>query len=222
MSRNWGLALAFGSAVVLSGCSPGTNGDANGEEVIPINRNVGEYKPLEKAESQLGILINGQWIFAGSEQTEVDQAMRKPDRPTTEFRDLPPGFGSGFRSRGWETDAEGIGTITHNSRVVVAVRTQKGVDESQVQSTVRKYSTWLTPEQPTQNGRLARYWFAEDQGRRLMVCAVRTHEDSYDLVEAIGEETAMDALRMSSLSAGNDLRSAERVLRDAAAKKKDP
>jgi len=212
------LALGFGIAVLLAlgGCSANGKADEGADEIVPINKNVVEHVPLKPDDSTLALVGSGYRLRVGDPINIVDQAFARPQRAVSEFRDLPPGFGGGFRSRGWETDAEGVGTISYEGSIVTVVRTTKGLEEDQVQTILRKYLERITPVQPTIEGRTARYWFAEENGRRLMICAVRAKSGGYDVIEAIGEDGAMNALRMNSLAAKNDLIRADNAGKAAA------
>lgn len=206
-------SCAFGvfAALALGGCAPGGQADANGEELVPINRT--EVKPVEldKNATSLAIVAAEGRLQVGDPVAKAELVFPKPDKQLTEFRDLPPGFGSAFRSRGWETDAQGIGIISAEGMIVTAVHTSKGLEEDQVQSILRKYSGTVSVERPDVDTELARYWFAEDRGRRLMICAIQRRDGTFDVIEAIGESSAMNALRMNRLAAENDVQRAERV-----------
>lgn len=209
------LLVGIGLALALAGCSSNGKADPNADQVVPINTIEIKYVPMKAEESELGIVSGRSRIRVGDPIADVDQAFPRPERKVVEFRDLPPGFGSAFRSRGWETDAEGVGTISAEGSIVVAVRTTKGLEEDQVQTILRKYSDRIPLEQPSIQGQTARYWFSEDQGRRLMICAVKAEGGAFEVIEAIGEDSAMNALRMNSLAADKDLARADQMAREA-------
>ncbi len=191
----------------LGGCAP--EGKANGEaaavavEKVPIP----VFEGLPAVREALKLVNEDREAHVGQDLADAELLVPRPKR-AAEFRDLPPGFGAGFRSRGWEAEGEAYGIISYGGKVVSAVHSVSGVDEDRLSAILRRYRTASTME-PDVQGKSARYWFTTEDGVTLMVCAVADKEGLY-VTEALGFTKAMEALRMSKLQAENDVRKADK------------
>ena len=214
------LAASLGLCI-LWGCGAGQNG---GDAKTPLIQTPAAqiHTPNFKETSSLRMVEGGQQLKVGDDVGEGELPLfPRPEKRAVAFRDLPPGFGPEYQSKGWETDAEGFGIISLNGRLVVAVRTELGVDESRVAQILRKYrialdtrfSDALDIDKPDPQISFARYWFVDDVPHRLMICAVRMKTGVINITEAIGFDEAMDALRMGKDQAKHDL---ERVITTSA------
>lgn len=199
------ILVLFAVGAFLAGCAPSENRPSNSTESgYRLNT---KPVPIPEWDNPSKIALAGEirQVHVGDAVNDAERAFDKPDKRRSDFRDLPPGFGPGYSSRGWETDTGGYGLISAEGRVVAAVRSEYGVSEDRLQEILRKYRADLTVEQPTESGGNARYWFAEDNNRRLMVCAVGLPDGSLDVTQAIGSIDAMDAMRMGPIPARNDI-----------------
>jgi hypothetical protein len=207
------LGLHFlGCVAVLGGC--GAEAPTSKEQVsVYANDPAPVTRPDFGIVSNLWLLADGRRAQVGTLLQEAEKLFPKPERRAIAFRDLPPGFGPGYRSSGWETDVEGYGIISVEGKVVVAVHQIMGADEDRVDEVLLKYRRGLDPRfvsafdprNPHPQGVWARYWFAEENNHRLMVSAVRTGGGEVHITEAIGSAEAMSALRMGPREAENDL-----------------
>ena len=100
MRRLGVLASLF--ALLLVGCGgdadDGTNGDF-------VNTTKAVKAPEWDISSDLALYADSQSIHVGDSVSEVEKVFRKPEGRASNFRDLPAGFGPGYRSIGWSTEA---------------------------------------------------------------------------------------------------------------------
>jgi hypothetical protein len=197
-------------AITLFGCG-GDADEGNTDGFVKTTKAV--KAPEWDISSDLALFADSQSIHVGDSVSDAESVFRKPEGRAAAFRDLPPGFGPGYRSIGWSTEAEGFGVISLEGRVVVAVHSEYGVSESRSEQVVNKYlrrygsrfkrlaaadGTDLEPS-------WVQYWFAEQNKQRLLVCAVRMKDGFVNVTESVGWAEAMDALRMSPKNAMEDL-----------------
>lgn len=208
MMRTFVLVPMF--MLALTGCGGDTDESANGGFV---NTTKAVKPPDWDINSDLALVVDSQSIHVGDAVSEAEKVFRKPEGRVSNFRDLPPGFGPGYRSIGWSTEAEGFGMINLEGRVVVAVHSEYGVSESRSNQIIDKYrrrnairfKKLAAGDGSDLEPSWVQYWFAEHNKQRLMVCAVRLKDGFVNVTEAVGSAEAMDALRMSPKAAQEDL-----------------
>ncbi|MFQ3587317.1 MAG: hypothetical protein SNJ74_10065 [Fimbriimonadaceae bacterium] len=226
--RRSGLALfalaAVGAVGGLSGCGgPAKDAPARAEasasapagtEIDPTS--LATFAPQDPPDfsrrSRLALMGPGRRLRVGDPAT---QALEFFDRPARTFvlRDRPPAFPEEYRSKGWESEAESFAIISYDNRVVLALYTLQGADERTLKEEfLDVYLAEYGFLEPTvvPPGPSARYWFWEDNGHRLMICAARG-KAGLTISLAIGDESAMDALRMSPSWALSDRRRADEI-----------
>lgn len=194
--------------LVLAGCAP----DAKAPSETPVAATAErvpppDFKSLEMISDAPRLFNENREVHVGQEVSEAENLIARPRR-AADFRDLPPSFGAGYRSRGWEGDGEGFGIISYTNRVVVAVHTIGGVDERRLETMLTRYRT-ASELKPDVAGESARYWFNAKGSIQLMLCAVQGKDGLY-ITEAVGWDRAMQALRMNPLQAENDVRKADK------------
>lgn len=201
-----GLFLLVG-LVAVAGC--GTETKANGEVPAVVVEKVPppDFDRLASISGAPRLINEDREVHVGQDLADAEGLVPRPKR-AAEFRDLPPGFGAGFRSRGWEADGEAYGVISYGGKVVAAVHSITEADETRLSAVLRRYRT-ASEMAPDIEGESARYWFNTSGAIHLMVCAVR-EKDALYVTEAVGEERAMKALRMHPLQAANDVRKADK------------
>ena len=194
----------------LSGCGGGS--EENGTDGF-VQTTKAVKPPDWEISSDLALVADSQEVQVGDSVAEAEKVFRKPEGRASNFRDLPPGFGPGYRSTGWSTEAEGFGVISLEGRVVVAVHSEYGVSENRVEDILDKYRRrfWgrfkrlTAAEDKVLEPSWVQYWFAEHNKHRLMVCATRLKDGFVNVTEAVGSGEAMDGLRMSPKSAMEDM-----------------
>ena len=208
MKRVGVLASLFALAIV--GCGGDAEEDANGGFV---NTTKAVKAPEWDISSDLALVADSQSIHVGDLVSDAENVFRKPEGRAAAFRDLPPGFGPGYRSIGWSTEVEGFGVISLEGRVVVAVHSEYGVSESRSEQVIDKYrrrygnrfKKLTAADGKDLEPSWVQYWFAEQNKQRLLVCAVRMKDGFVNVTESVGWAEAMDALRMSPKNALEDL-----------------
>lgn len=219
------LAAALGVGVSVAGCGgPSKEGsvfasDPNAPEatdtaVDPTGTKTSapQGPPDFTRRSRLALLGPGRRLRVGDPAT---QALEFFDRPARTFvlRDRPPAFPEEYRSKGWESEKESFAILSYENRVVLALYTLQGADERTLQEDfLDVYMGAYDFLQPTvvPPGPSARYWFWEDDGHRLMICAARGRA-GLTVSLALGDVSAMDALRMSPSAALVDRRRADEI-----------
>ena len=196
--------------LALAGCGGDADESTNGDFVTTTKA---VKSPEWDISSDLALYADSLSIHVGDSVSDAEKVFRKPEGRASNFRDLPAGFGPGYRSIGWSTEAEGFGVISLEGRVVEAVHSEYGVSESQSEQILdsyrRRYGNRFKKLVGADGKDLepswVQYWFAEQNKQRLMVCAVRMKDGFVNVTEAVGWAEAMDALRMSPKSAIEDL-----------------
>ena len=207
--KRFGVFATF-LALALAGCGGDTEEDPNGGFV---NTTKAVKPPEWDITSDLALYADSESIHVGDSVSEAEKVFRKPEGRAASFRDLPPGFGPGYRSTGWSTEAEGFGVISLVGRTAVAVHTEYGVSESRSEQILDKYrrrygsrlKKLIAADGKDLEPSWVQYWYAEQNKHRLMVCAVRLKDGFLNVTEAVGWGEAMDALRMSTKAAMEDL-----------------
>lgn len=198
--------------LVLAGCSKTPAPVA--KNTPPPIRFAGKVAvPNSLAPTDLGILNDGTLLRVGDSLEDANRAFPAP-QDIFGLKELPPGFGSGFRARGFETPREGLGLILVDNRVAVAMRRLEDVSVDAAKEAVRRYVAEFGDATESVSGARIEYRFWTKEDQRLMVCTApdRKETSRFDVTVAVGVSTLMDALRMSHASAREDRAIAERAL----------
>jgi hypothetical protein len=185
--------IALGVAVLMTGCRAGepTPSD-NPDGELASSSTVAEPSPIR--DSGLHLLHHGDSIRLGVNYEEALKVF-EPPKNAFDFAELPPNFRPPYRARGWETAKEGFGTITYNTRVVLAIwQTDEG-DLRTYEKLVSAYATefpTVTAQEVT-NGTI-RYKFYESNGQRLMILAVPDAGATVHITVALGLSETMSAI----------------------------
>lgn len=169
--------------------------------------------PNSLAPTDLGILNDGAPVRVGDSLEDANRAFPAP-QDIFGLKELPPGFGSGFRARGFETPRDGLGLILVDNRVAVAMRRIEDVSADAAKEAVRRYVAEFGDASESVSGARIEYRFWSKEDQRLMVCTApdRKEPSRFDVTVAVGVSTLMDALRMSHASAREDRAIAEKAL----------
>lgn len=169
--------------------------------------------PNSLAPTDLGILNDGNLLRVGDSLEDANRAFPAP-QDIFGLKELPPGFGTGFRARGYETPREGLGLILVDNRVAVALRRVEDISADAANESLRRYVEEFGDASETVKGARIEYRFWSKEDQRLMVCLApdRKEPTRFDVTVAVGVSTLMDALRMSYASAREDRAIAEKAL----------
>lgn len=210
MKAHFVLPFAF-TALVGGGCSR-SEPVAQKATVPPIRFGGKVEVPSSLAPTDLALISESGRLRVGDSLEEAGRAFPPPD--SFGLKELPPGFGTGFRARGFETRDEGLGLILVDNRVAIAVRREENVKVERIEDVVKSFVRQFgEPDESVSGARIEyRFWNKEDQ--RLMLCTAPDRADPthFDVTMAVGVMTLMDALRMSYPMAREDRAMAERAL----------
>ncbi len=210
MKSHFALLLLV-AALLGGGCSR-SEPVAQKATVPPIRFGGKVEVPSSLAPTDLALMSENGRLRVGDSLEEAGRTFPPPD--AFGLKELPPGFGTGFRARGYETREEGLGLILVDNRVAIAVRREENVNADKIEEVVKAFVRQFgEPDESVSGARIEyRFWNKEDQ--RLMLCTAPDREDPthYDVTMAVGVMTLMDALRMSYPMAREDRAMAERAL----------
>ena len=186
-------ALSLGLVMVLAGCRAGEAAPSDSPDgEVAATSTVAEPLPIQ--DSVLHLLHHGDSLRLGVNYEEALKVY-EPPKNAFDFAELPPNFRPPYRARGWETAKEGFGTITYNTRVVLAIWQTDGGDLRTYEKLVAAYATEfpaLTAQEIT-NGTV-RYKFYEANGQRLMILAVPDAGSTVHITVALGLSETMSAI----------------------------
>jgi len=159
-------------------------------------------------------------LVRGNEQIAVGDPVEKafrifaPPPGSYDSAQLPPGFNTGFKARGWSTAKESFCTLSAGGRVILALWQRENVDADQVRETMLAHEgamTGISSRFVPGNG--ARYTFWDSGNQRAMISVSPNAKNQVGLAVAVGDVRAMNPLRMNPTDAEADVRVAERELR---------
>lgn len=169
-----------------------------------------------------GVAMESPVLRVGDSPEDVEKVFTAPTGAYT-FKDLPPGFESGYSCKGYEASRESFGAIYFENQLAVAMMRREAVDPELVTYVVDHYDKANPPkrtidrqEPPTEFssvvGESIQYWFWEKDGQRIMICSApnRRSDKTRDLTIALGDQIPMDALRMGLKQAQNDRQAIEK------------
>lgn len=193
-----GIALVI--AISLAGCRTGETAPSDSPEgELSSSSTVAEPSPIQ--DSGLHLLHHGDSIRLGVSYEDALKVF-EPPKNAFDFAELPPNFRPPYRARGWETAKEGFGTITYNTRVVLAIWQTDDGDLRTYEKLVSMYGLefpTLTAQEVT-NGTI-RYKFYETNGQRLMILAVPDAGTNVHITVALGLSETMSAIGADPLQA---------------------
>jgi hypothetical protein len=160
---------------------------------------------LEPGELAL-LAPNGQ-IKVGMSLDEAEKIVPAPPNSFA-LKELPANFAEPYRARGFETYREGFGLILFGEKVAMAMRREEDLNAEQIRLVKSRYiETFGTPTADMSDKEIG-YLFWWKGGHRLMIAISPdvALKDRFDVTQAMGDATVMDALRMNSLAATEDQR----------------
>ena len=192
MKRTLWLA---GLAVLLAGCQ---GADTPPVEAIPqavVHVEVVD-KPGTSSPTKIGILIGKKPVitvgFASPDKALAD--FRDPTQFGLEYNDLPSKFEWPYHARAWETAHSGFGTITYEGVLVAAMYQESNTKQERVDELVETHRGLIGRDAQLVEGKHASYWFWEEDGQRLMICAYSPGHHGIQLTVAMGDDVVMHAL----------------------------
>jgi len=211
----WRLTKVCLVACALAGCGATTGGaepaaaPTSEATLPPPSAPVGT--PSFGDRTSIALLNRGQALRVGDSVERAFQIFPAPPK-SYDFFELPPGFGRQFRARGWRTNYESFGVISHQGKVVLALRVLENATKEELEALVEELELHVPTTAVTISGKLITYWLWDAGNHRLAVCATPAEKGDYTITAAIGVAEAMSAIRLDAASAQSDLRTAENLL----------
>jgi hypothetical protein len=184
----------------------------------PIVRNV---EPPTFGATDLAIRGGAVVVKVGDTAENIDRAFPQPANAAT-FTELPSQFNGLYRARGFENATLGFGAIYYDNQVACAIHRIENITVGEVNQIVEQYTRAQgDPAEKIQGASIA-YWFWKEGSQIQMICSApdRTQNQRFDLTIGLGDKVVMEALRMTPLQAGNDMRNAEKTRAQASATNK--
>lgn len=215
MRSHW-LPWLLAGAIAVAGCGGGPSASGGtpavrraDEPFVPTGEAKERRDPDPYRRTRIAMLRQNERLTVGMSQEDALALFPEPRRSYA-LNDVPPGFGDGYRARGWESRLESFGILLFNDRLVFAMRQFEDMEEPQYEDLVREYETALRETESTfVAGRHVRYQFWQDGTQRLMVLAVQRPKDRLNVTVSMGDNVVMDRLRMSESHARDDANRAD-------------
>jgi len=141
---------------------------------------------------------------------------RKPDRAVL-LKELPPGFGSGFNSVGWESPERTVSMVGREDDLVLALDAWSSISQEKHDDIISRYIFVYGEPTAKIEKQSATYAFWDSGSVRLMICTVPETKDTFTVTSVLGLVSLMDRLRMNVDSAQRDAAAADEMLRSATA-----
>ncbi|MBS1705522.1 MAG: hypothetical protein JST40_06580 [Armatimonadetes bacterium] len=233
MPRLASSAIAFWACsslvLVFAGCGSSGNADVSGTSSAPTPQlaTASAEKPTvslgalpDPDPDSLALVVGEQRIRLGELEQDALGVITKPKRALA-FEQEPPVEGGNLKAKGWEGPKESLSLITtQGGRVVLALWTKEGVQESYVNGLVADHERVYGSTRDVVITENCHYWFWARGSSRLMICTSKGPKGTQGVAAAIGHYEVMDALRMSEGDAEKDASRAEQVLSQSAKAKK--
>jgi hypothetical protein len=145
----------------------------------------------------------------------VDKAYRIFSAPSGSFdgSQLPPGFSTGFKARGWSTPRESFATLHAGGKIMLAIWHRENVDADVVREITLAHEEAMAdvPSQVVPGNRIHYvFWTAGTQ--RAMISVSPNAKGQTGITVAVGDTRVMDPLRMNPNDAAADRQTAEQEL----------
>jgi hypothetical protein len=209
------LGLLLGIVLALIGCGsngPVTTTDTKASEdaFVATGTVQSDRTPNLLDRTRIGLIRQGEKLRVGLDQETALSIFPEPKRSFS-MTEIPPGFGEGYRSRGWETNNEGLGVLFLNDRVAAAMYQLEDTDEARAEEISELYARDLAGlEGETISGAHVKYRFWNDNSHRLVLNTVKGLKGRVTIMVAMGDASVLDRLRLNERYAREDLARAER------------
>lgn len=193
----------------LTGCDPGqfTVNGVQAETITADDVNLSR----EALTSNLALMSSQSSIRIGQNlTTSLIGGFKKPDRAVS-IKELPPGFGSGFQSVGWESPQRTVSMVGREDDLVLAIDVWDSLTQEKVDELLERYEFVYGKPGTQVPGDSATYSFWDSGEVRLMICVVTKEKDTFTVTTTLGLAQLMDRLRMNDDSAKRDVASADQM-----------
>lgn len=209
--KSFGLtSLAIG----LVGCQQGPPAAPGIEvEMAPLTRAALQIQLPKKADPEWPKILRDENSLTMGESVEAAERAFPRPRNAFEFFEEPPFTGDDYQCFGWQSRSEAFAGVYLRDQLVVGLYSQERVTDETLARVVEEYkNAYLSLPMEEIPAKYGTYYFWEAGPARLMVGSSLDGSKRRELVIAIGQRDAMDALRMSSTAIRQDLLDASSIL----------
>lgn len=165
--------------------------------------------------SSLRMVKNGEELRIGD---SIDSALRvfREEKNAYKIAEMPPGWKDpAYTCQGWDNGTLGFGAILYDDKMCMGLYHEYKADQERLDEIVDTYER-MNMETPVRvTGSRVRYWFWENEGHRMMICAVQSPKDGMNIAISLGDIKIMDIMGMSPEHAEKDRAAAEKLFQEA-------
>lgn len=197
-----GLAWFAAAGFLIAGC-----GKSEPKKPTPVAPNVGA--PTAVQSEQFSLTFNDQPLKLGHRLVELKTDLPAP--ASSNFVRLPSTFRLPYEAYGWSLAGRGFGVIAYNGLIVAAMT----VDERGTEEQATDRLSLLKGQDPdnrrvTVTGQKSGYWFLQDGPTLKALVVVSQGGKDRRIVEGVGDEIVLTALRLDPASAKADIAAADK------------
>lgn len=171
--------------------------------------------PDFEVRSNLRMIRNGEELRVGD---PIDSALRifREEKNAYKIADMPPGWkDESYTCQGWDNGTMGFGAILFDDKVCLGLYHEYKANQERLDEILNTYERLHSDEVKTIVGSRVRYWFWENLGHRLMICAVQSPRDGTNIAIALGDSKVMDIMGMNPENAEKDRVVADKLFQEA-------
>lgn len=167
--------------------------------------------PKSPEEGKYYLENEGKKLYVGD---AVEQAFAVYPRPDRSFAvdNVPESLSGPYEAKGWETTRRSFGIITTKNKVAVALLIDDRATDVDVQNALTELITKHGEASNIVEAGNNRYWFWDSPDCRLMLCTSVDEQKRMNLALALGNPRIMTVLRMNSILAQEDVKTAQQLL----------
>jgi len=201
-------------SVALAGCQQGPAAAPGIEvEMAPLSRVALRVDLPKKSSPEWPRILRDENSLTMGESVEVAERAFPRPRNAFEFFEEPPFTGDDYQCFGWQSRSEAFAGVYLRDQLVVGLYSQERVTDETLARVVEEYkNAYLSLPMEEIPAKYGTYYFWESGPVRLMVGSSLDGSKRRELVIAVGQREAMDALRMNSAAIRQDLLDASSIL----------
>lgn len=165
--------------------------------------------------SSLRMVKNGEELRVGD---SIDTALRifREEKNAYKIAEMPPGWKDpAYSCQGWDNGTMGFGAILYDDKMCMGLYHEYKADQARLDEIVSTYERMFAGEPTRVIGSRVQYWFWENEGHRMMICAVQSPKDGLNIAISLGDERIMEIMGMSPQNAEKDRVAAEKLFQEA-------
>lgn len=212
------LGLGAVVAVGCSGASPSTEPKPN-SLLSTARTSVTAPAKLEppnlEQRTTLRMIRKGDEVRVGD---PIESALRvfREEKNSYLVNEMPAGWKDpAYTCQGWDNGTIGFSAFVYDDKIVMGLYHEDRADENRLQEIWADYQRAIPVTETSKiTGSRVRYWFWEQGGHRLMICATQIPQEGLSITIALGDTRIMDILRMNPLMADRDRQAAEKLFQE--------